>query len=274
MMLSVAMITYGHSQYLKQAIESILTQQTSFDFELVVSNDCSPDNTDEIIQEIIDSNPNGHKLKYFSHKKNIGMMPNFIFSLEKCTGKYIALCEGDDYWTDPLKLQKQVDFLENNKDFSICFHNVNILKNGEFEEENIRKGIPSVTTISDLANQNYIHTPSVVYRNGLIPEFPSYFIKSPIGDYFLHMLNAKYGKIKYIDKIMAVYRVHGDSYWSSKEKMDKIKIWVEFIEKIKENFDTEIQVILDRQINQMSNTKKTFIGKFLLKIGIDFKSIR
>jgi glycosyltransferase involved in cell wall biosynthesis len=274
MILSVAMITYGHSKYLKQAIDSILMQQTSFDFELVVSNDCSPDDTDEIIQEIIDSNPNGHKIKYFSHKKNIGMMPNFIFTLEKCTGKYIALCEGDDYWIDPLKLQKQVDFLETHKDFSICFHNVNILTDVKFEEANIRKGIPSVTTINNLATQNYINTPSVVYRNGLIPEFPIYFSKSPIGDYFLHMLNAKYGKIQYIDEIMAVYRVHDTSYWSSKDKSDKIKIWVNFIEKIKENFDTEIQLILDQQINQILNTKKTVLGKLLLKMGITFKSIR
>lgn len=273
-MLSVAMITYGHSQYLEEAIESILMQQTSFDFELVISNDCSPDNTDKIIQEIIDSNPNGNKIKYYSHKKNIGMMPNFIFTLEKCKGKYIALCEGDDYWTDPLKLQKQVDFLETHKDFSICFHNVNILTGNEFVEENIRKGIPSVTTISNLATQNYIHTPSVVYRNGLIPEFPVYFSKTPIGDYFLHMLNAKYGKIKYIDEIMAVYRVHDTSYWSSKDRLERIRIWVEFIENIKENFDTEIQIILDQQINQQLNTKKTFLGKFLLKLGIDFKRIR
>jgi glycosyltransferase involved in cell wall biosynthesis len=277
MILSIAMITYGHSQFVKQAIEGVLMQQTTFDFELIISNDCSPDNTDEIVQEIIDSNTNGHKIKYFSHKKNLGMMPNFIFLLEQCSGKYIALCEGDDYWTDPLKLQKQVLFLENNKDFSICFHNVKTLSGTQFNKENISKNIASVTTINDLATYNYIHTPSVVYRNGLIPEFPEYFSKSPIGDYFLHMLNAKYGKIKYIDEIMAVYRLHNNSYWSSKEKLDKIKIWIDFIQKIKENFEANVQMLLDQQIKKSSKSlsaKKTFLGKTLLKFGLDFKNIK
>jgi glycosyltransferase involved in cell wall biosynthesis len=277
MIASVAMITYGHSKFLKQAIESVLMQQTTFDFELVISNDCSPDNTDEIIYDIINSNPNGYKIKYFSHKKNLGMMPNFIFLLEQCSGKYIALCEGDDYWTDPLKLQKQVLFLEDNKDFSICFHNVNTLNGTLFCEENTRKNIASVTTIYDLATYNYINTPSVVYRNGLIPKFPAYFSKTPIGDYFLHMLNAQYGKIKYIDEVMAVYRLHDTSYWSSKDKLDKLKIWIDFIQKIKENFDTDIQMILDQQIlkrSKMFQAKKTFLGKTLLKIGLDFKYIK
>jgi glycosyltransferase involved in cell wall biosynthesis len=277
MTLSIAMITYGHSKFIKQAIESVLMQQTTFDFELIISNDCSPDTTDEIVQEIIDTNPNGHKIKYFSHKKNLGMMPNFIFLLEQCRGNYIALCEGDDYWTDPQKLQKQVLFLEDNKEFSICFHNVKTLAGTQFNEENSRKNIASVSTINDLATYNYIHTPSVVYRNGLIPEFPAYFSTAPIGDYFLHMLNAKYGKIKYIDEVMAVYRLHDTSYWSSKEKSDKLKIWIDFIQKIKENFDADIQIILDQQIKKCTkslSTKKTFLGKTLLKIGLDFKNIK
>jgi glycosyltransferase involved in cell wall biosynthesis len=277
MTLSIAMITYGHSKFIKQAIESVLMQQTTFDFELIISNDCSPDTTDEIVQEIIDTNPNGHKIKYFSHKKNLGMMPNFIFLLEQCRGNYIALCEGDDYWTDPQKLQKQVQFLEDNKEFSICFHNVKTLAGTQFNEENSRKNIASVSTINDLATYNYIHTPSVVYRNGLIPEFPAYFSTAPIGDYFLHMLNAKYGKIKYIDEVMAVYRLHDTSYWSSKEKSDKLKIWIDFIQKIKENFDADIQIILDQQIKKCTkslSTKKTFLGKTLLKIGLDFKNIK
>ena len=127
MTVSVLMITYNHSKYIKQAVESVLEQKTNFDFELIIANDCSPDNTDEIINDIIKNNPNGYKIKYYSHQKNIGMMSNFIFLTEQATGKYCALCEGDDFWTDNYKLEKQVSFLDSNLDYSICFHNVQIL---------------------------------------------------------------------------------------------------------------------------------------------------
>src|SRR5690606_34101688 len=125
-LISVCMITYNHEAYIKQAIEGILMQQTNFDVELIIADDCSTDRTETIIRELIENHSENFKIKYYRHDINIGMMPNFIFSLKKCTGKYIALCEGDDYWTDPLKLQKQVDFLEGNPEYGICFHNVRI----------------------------------------------------------------------------------------------------------------------------------------------------
>ncbi len=128
---SVAMITYGHENYIRQAIEGVLMQECNFEVELILCNDCSPDKTNDIIQDILKSNAKSDRIKYFNHKKNIGMMPNFIFSLQKCSGKYIALCDGDDYWTDPFKLQKQVDFLENNPDFVLCgTYNDILRKNG------------------------------------------------------------------------------------------------------------------------------------------------
>lgn len=269
MTVSVLMITYNHSKYIKQAIESILEQKTNFDFELLIANDCAPDNTDEIVNEIIKTNPSGTKIKYYSHKKNIGIMPNFIFLIEKASGKYCALCEGDDYWTDSLKLQKQVDFLNSNIEYSICFHNVEILNKGELKQYNSKKRIPETSTILDLANGNYIHTPSVLYRNHLIPKLPDYFNNAPVGDYFLHMLNAKYGKIKYFDENMAVYRVHDTSYWSSKKQIDRELIWIDFIKNIKENFDSEVQSILEKQIIKLEYKRLSFLQKLKSKIRKD-----
>jgi glycosyltransferase involved in cell wall biosynthesis len=184
-----------------------------------------------------------------------------MFLIEQASGRYCALCEGDDYWTDPLKLQKQIDFLDQNLDYSICFHNVQILKDKGLQE-NPKKRIPETTTIKELARRNYIHTPSVVYRNGLIHKLPDYFKIAPVGDYFLHMLNAKYGKIKYIDEIMAVYREHHHtSYWSSKKQIEREKIWIEFIGEIKDNFDTEVQSILENQIAKLKYRRMSFIQK-------------
>jgi glycosyltransferase involved in cell wall biosynthesis len=119
-MVSVSMITYGHENYIAQAIEGVLMQECDFEIELILANDCSPDNTDAIVQGFLKNHPRGSCIKYIKHDKNIGMMSNGNFAAKQCKGKYIAICEGDDYWTDPLKLQKQVDFLEGNPDYSMC----------------------------------------------------------------------------------------------------------------------------------------------------------
>jgi glycosyltransferase involved in cell wall biosynthesis len=123
-MVSVVMITYGHEQYIKQAIEGVLIQQCDFAVELIIANDCSPDNTDNVVDQFMENHPNSNWIKYTRHNSNKGMILNFIWALEQANGKYIALCEGDDYWTDALKLQKQVDFLEVNPKSSMCFTSV------------------------------------------------------------------------------------------------------------------------------------------------------
>ncbi|MWB94786.1 glycosyltransferase [Flavobacterium sp. GA093] len=266
MKVSVLMITYNHEKYIRQAIESILDQETKFDFELIISNDNSPDETDSIINEIIKTNPKGNIIKYFRHEKNIGMMPNFLFTINKAVGEYVALCEGDDYWTSNLKLEKQVSFLDKNKDYSICFHNINVLEDNTIQDNSIQDEILETTTIHDLAKYNYIHTPSVVYRNHLFKSFPKYFIKSPIGDYFLHMLNAKYGKIKYLNEHMAVYRIHKTSYWSSKQQIDRENIWITFIKKIKVNFDKPIRKILSEQIYELKTRRLRGFKRSVYKI--------
>lgn len=204
---SVEMITFKHELYIQQAIEGVLMQETNFDFELVIADDCSPDSTPEIVEAIIKNHPKGDKIKYFRHKENIGMQPNGMFAYNQCHGKYVALCEGDDYWTDPLKLQKQVDFLENNSEYVLCFHEVNILKaNGEIVSDFITEVPEDYETLERLAQfGNYIHTPSVVFRN-IIKEFPFEFELSPIGDFFLYLMLAEHGKLKFLKEKMAVYR--------------------------------------------------------------------
>ena len=127
--------------------------------------------------------------------------------LNAAKGKYIALCEGDDYWTDPLKLQQQIDFLERHSDYSACFHPVQIWQEDrqELVEDSITRKVPATTSLDDLIVGNYIHTPSIVYRNRTYPEW---FQRVPLGDYAIHCLNALDGKIFKLEQPMAVYRVH------------------------------------------------------------------
>lgn len=245
------MITYNHEKYLKQAIVSVLNQEADFDFELIIANDNSPDKTDTIVKEIINTHPNGHKIKYLNNKTNMGMMPNFVNALKNCSGKYIAMCEGDDYWSDTSKLQKQVDFLDHNKDYAICFHLANVEKDGLIIKDEITLKARQTTTITDLSKGNYIHTCTVMYRNKLFKKFPKYFEKAPVGDYYLHMLNSRFGKIYCINEIMAVYRVHSESYWSSKEQSERTSIWINFLENIRPNFNYKIQYCLQEQIDKL-----------------------
>ena len=127
---SVVTITYGHEKYITQTLDGILMQDYPGEIEFIIANDNSPDSTDERVKNYFNEKPTpaNFDLKYTKHDTNKGMMPNFIWALEQATGEYIALCEGDDYWTDPLKLQKQVDFLGQNREYILTFHPVKILK--------------------------------------------------------------------------------------------------------------------------------------------------
>ena len=125
---SVFMITYNHEKYIAEALDSILMQKTDFDFDIVIGEDCSTDATRRIVLEYSRKYPD--KIKLLLHNVNVGFISNMMYVLEACTGKYVAMCEGDDYWTDPFKLQKQVDFLEANKEYMLATHGYRIVKDG------------------------------------------------------------------------------------------------------------------------------------------------
>ena len=206
-MVSVCMITYGHEKYIKEAIESILMQECNFDVELIISNDVSPDNTDQIIQGIMDNHPKAFWIKYTKHQKNIGMMPNFLYALKQCRGKYIALCEGDDYWTDSLKLQKQVDYLDNHSECSLTIHNVAKM---DFDgTTKILNGIESnqIIDFKRLIKFDFaIPTCSWVFRNNF--EFSNWILQCGVGDWPLLFLLLKDSYCYYFADILGVYRKH------------------------------------------------------------------
>ncbi|HCB62180.1 MAG: hypothetical protein A2W93_10765 [Bacteroidetes bacterium GWF2_43_63] len=117
---SVAVVTYNHEKYIAPALDSILKQQTNFKFEIIIRDNCSKDKTTEICQKYAKKNPD--KIRHILQPTNVGLRKNNIITWKACRGKYVAMCEGDDYWTDENKLQKQVDLLESNPEYGICFH--------------------------------------------------------------------------------------------------------------------------------------------------------
>lgn len=249
------MITYNHENFIREAIEGVLMQECDFEIELIVANDCSTDKTDEVIKGLLQNHPRSHRIKYINHIENKGMMPNFVWALQECKGNYIALCEGDDYWTDPLKLQKQVDFLDANPDYNICFHRVKIFKEEEnkFIEDTITREVPETTKIEDLARGNFMHTPSVVFRNNFT--VPDWFSKSPIGDWTLDMIIAKDKKIKKLDDVMAVYRVHKASIWALKSAEYRILNTIKSIKLLinSKEINPEVKKILQLQKYELRN---------------------
>ena len=174
LMVSVDMITYKHEAYIAQAIEGVLMQETNFEYDLIIADDCSPDKTEEIVKNIIATHPKGHIIKYFRHEKNIGMQANGLFAVQECKGKYIALCEGDDYWTDPLKLQKQVDFLEENPSYVMSFHNRFLVDNfnKKLDFDDIYPYSKKILTQEEMICGSYAPTQTLVYLNAALKELP------------------------------------------------------------------------------------------------------
>ena len=216
-LVSVIMITYGHEKYIQKAIEGVFLQKTNFPIEFIIANDCSPDNTDELVKEIIKKSPPNIQVRYTKHEANKGMNPNFIWAYQQALGKYVAVCEGDDYWTDENKLQKQVDFLEQNPDYSISCHNIFLLNGDTLSSESPydKENTQETYTLNDLASRNLIPTLSVVFRYFDI-NFSDWYLSSPMGDYPLMLWIAQKGKIKYFDEKMAVYR-QNVGVWSGKK---------------------------------------------------------
>jgi glycosyltransferase involved in cell wall biosynthesis len=211
---SVVMHTYNHEEYIEEAVRGVLMQECDFDFEFIISNDRSPDQTDSVIKRIIEQHPNSSCIKYFNHEANLGMISNWIWTLKQAKGKYIALCEGDDYWTDSLKLQKQTDYLNSNKEYSFVFTpalvdklSIKKLRNryDKFDSNNF-----NLESVLKLGGGFY---PTVTaFFDSEILELENNFLKlHTTGDYPLAILAALRGKIGYIDDVTGVYRVQNNS---------------------------------------------------------------
>jgi glycosyltransferase involved in cell wall biosynthesis len=224
---SVIVHTYNHEKFIRQTLDSILCQEVNFQYEVIVGDDASPDSTPQIIQEYQSRFP--EIIKPMLHPKNLGGYGknNTLATLAVCKGQYIAAMDGDDYWTNPLKLQKQVDFLDDNADFVACFHNALIhYEDGSapdsfVNDENQRE----VTTIEDLVGEDevwYMATSAVMFRNGIMKEYPQWFHESKSGDIPRYILLGKHGKFYYLNEVMSVYRKNngGMSFTDGKQDAD------------------------------------------------------
>ena len=215
---SILCSTYNQKEFIVQALDSFLMQKTDFDFEVLVHDDASTDGTTEIVKQYQKKYPNIFKPIYqkenqFS-KGNKRIITKFLFP--KARGKYLSLCEGDDFFTDENKLQRQVDFLDKNPDYALCFHPVRVFFESKRKKDFIFPDLNKITkfTLNNLLKENFIQTNSVMYRKQKKYDYPETIFLP--GDWYLHIYHARFGKIGFINKVMSAYRRHrGGMWWNS-----------------------------------------------------------
>lgn len=221
-LVSICSTTYNREKFIGQALDSWLMQKVNFNIEIVISDDCSTDNTVNIIEEYITNYPN-IKFKLLKATQNQGFVKNSIKVYESAEGKYIAHCDGDDYWIDEHKLQKQVDFLEKNPDYVMCFTN-SYIYNQKTNEKRIAKvnSWDTCTTREILKEHNSLtaekhgelqtlgHMSSIVFRNFIIISYPKWYYTTYNNDDTLFVMLSKYGKAKMINEVCTIYRINED----------------------------------------------------------------
>jgi len=214
---SVWITTYNHEKYIAQAIDSVLAQILTHQLEIIIGEDRSTDDTRNIIKSYQTKYPEIIKLYLSDH--NMGCNPMFYQTYSLCTGNYIAWLDGDDYWTCPYKLQTQIDFLEQHPNLIFCFHKVTIEDSishqlRESTKPTLGKG-KTFNLEEFILNDIQVHSPSLVHKNIIGKDLPKWFYSLPLADLAFYYLLLEYGNGYYINKNMAVYRIHDRGSWSS-----------------------------------------------------------
>lgn len=217
---NICMITYNHEKYITEAIEGVLMQKTTFPIQLIIGEDCSTDKTRKICEEYKKKYPNIIKLlPKLEH--NIGMMANFINTLRACKGKYIAICEGDDFWIDENKLQMQFDILEKNSQYSLVYSFQYILKNDILNKNQNTK--PGIKKNIDVLLGFIPPTRTVFFRNiDKLDLFLEKLGNQPSGDKFLAYYLSQFGDFICLEKHTAVYRMTGEGVWTSLKSNEQL----------------------------------------------------
>lgn len=262
-MVSVYCLAYNHEKYIKDCLEGFVKQKTNFKYEVIVHDDASTDNTANIIKEYADKYPDIIKpilQKENQYSQGIYIIDKFIEPILK--GKYVAICEGDDYWCDMHKLQKQIDILENHPEYVACVHQTKAVNSstGEFSLcSKLRKsGVIEIEKML-LDRGPVYHTSSLFYRKKALENKPDFcYIVKGVSDYSTEFALALKGYIYYINEVMSVYRQFTESSWSLKVR-DNILV--------KEKYYQDMIALL-KAVNTYSKYKyKDLLDKTIL----DFK---
>jgi glycosyltransferase involved in cell wall biosynthesis len=259
-MVSVCCITFNHERYIRQCLEGILAQKCDFEYEVLIHDDASTDNTAQIISEYSSQFPNKiTAILQVENQYSKGIKPLVHFLFPQAKGKYIAICEGDDYWVDPKKLQKQVSFLETNLDYNFSMGRVDmfIQKSGQLRKrkEHIDVNDSESFTVADYLKHPFSQTSTFVFRNGV--EFPDWIYETRAGDQALVIIATGDGKIKYHPEILSIYRIHsGGVAQRSSSLEDTLKRVSGFFQNVDTHTQGKYTHILDNRLKKLKAEKQ------------------
>lgn len=244
-MVTVRTSTYQHGLYIKDCIEGVLMQKTEFPIEFVIGEDFSTDGTREIVFDYAEKYPD--IIRVITADYNVGSKANGGRCKRAARGKYMATCEGDDYWTDPLKLQKQVDFMEENAELSGCFHACKIEYQDSQREKIIRDKVKNIFDLGYYLERDIFATTGSLLYKRKISNTPKWTNNIFAGDFVIKYFILVDGNMGYIDDVMGVYRKGVPGSWSKQELTQK---------KIDQEFSDNIYVLT--KINELSDYKYSY----------------
>jgi glycosyltransferase involved in cell wall biosynthesis len=259
MKLSVVMLTYNHERFIAQALSSVLAQRLNFEYEIIVSEDCSTDATREIVRDFHRRYPK--KIIPLLREQNLGAMRNFKETLLTCRGEYVALLEGDDYWTRDDKLQMQLDFLEGHPDHAVCCTRALFTDESAECDSRIAPSRPAGSyLITDLFDTNFVVTCTVMYRWGSVGPLPDWVLKLKMADWPLHVLVGRSGKIRLLNEVTSAYRIHPGGMWSSLSQPDQLRAIIEMLKSLDEHlgfqYKNEIRQAIGHRYIEMAEAAR------------------
>ena len=229
---SILLVTYNHEKYISEALDCILIQNVDFNYEVIVADDFSTDHTLEIVEKYRDKRPDIFFI--LNLVKNVGITKNYQRGFKACSGEYIAVLEGDDYWTSPFKLKKQVEFLDNHRECVLTFNRFVV-----FDMDSKRQNVQpwpvnddfQYIMVTDLVKDNFIGNFSTcVYRTDVIKKIDDSLYDLTVYDWMLNIVVAQQGLIGYIPDVMSVYRLHSAGTWTQKSQNEKIQDTINLME--------------------------------------------
>lgn len=246
-LVSICCLSFNHRAYIRDAIEGFLCQKTDFSFEILIYDDASTDGTQDIIRAYAEQYPDQIRpLLQTENQYSKGIRNTSVFNFPRVRGEYVAMCEGDDYWTDCHKLQMQIDYLRAHPDCALCFHSARMISvDGAFTAAKMRpyRGNRRISPAEIIGKRSGYPTASLVFPAEIIQKLPDYYLDCPVGDIPMQLMMALRGYAYYIDRPMSVYRVGVQSSWSNLMKTGdyeaKQKRYREEMRRMYQAFDRE-----------------------------------
>ena len=242
-LVSVVLRTYGHAQFISQAIESVLIQRTPFPIELVIGEDCSTDGTREIVRAYAERHPD--LIRAVLPEQNVGHGQILLRAIEAARGRYLAYLDGDDYWTSPDKLRRQVEYLEANPDCRSCFHDVSLVYDAAgMPSGSVSPGLAETKFgLADIVAECLVPAPSMMFRREVAETLPAWSFESAWIDWVIHIKAAELGPLGYIAEPMAVYRVHDGGMFSALDRTSQLEEDLRFYKRLLAELPAQAELI-------------------------------